>query len=99
MTDFQSCKLPGEDSKTNRDDETNKNYNVDATGLIKIDDKSNLSIRYAHYEKETKTADLLTRDEWKTDNNQSGVDKTGNQLPESGDVNIMGTIYYQWKTR
>ncbi len=60
----------GEDSKTNRDDETNKNYNIDATGLIKIDDKSNLSIRYAHYEKETKTADLLTRDEWKADNNQ-----------------------------
>lgn len=83
----------GEDSKTNRDDETNKNYNIDATGLIKIDDKSNLSIRYAHYEKETKTADLLTRDEWKADNNQSGVDKTGSQLPESGDVNIMGTIY------
>lgn len=83
----------GEDSKTNRDDETNKNYNVDATGLIKIDDKSNLSIRYAHYEKETKTADLLTRDEWKADNNQSSVDKTGSQLPESGDVNIMGTIY------
>ena len=43
--------------------------------------------------RKTKTADLLTRDEWKTDNNQSGVDKTGNQLPESGDVNIMGTIY------
>ena len=72
----------GEDSKTNRDDETNKNYNIDATGLIKIDDKSNLSIRYAHYEKETKTADLLTRDEWKADNNQSGVDKTGSHLPE-----------------
>lgn len=80
----------GEDSKTNRDDETNKNYNVDATGLIKIDDKSNLSIRYAHYEKETETADLLTRDEWKADNNQSGVDKTGSQLPESGMANIAG---------
>lgn len=80
----------GEDSKTNRDDETNKNYNIDATGLIKIDDKSNLSIRYAHYEKETKTADLLTRDEWKADNNQSGVDKTGSQLPESGMANIAG---------
>ena len=80
----------GEDSKTNRDDETNKNYNVDATGLIKIDDKSNLSIRYAHYEKETKTADLLTRDEWKADNNQSGVDKTGSQLPKSGMANIAG---------
>ena len=80
----------GEDSKTNRDDETNKNYNVDATGLIKIDDKSNLSIRYAHYEKETKTADLLTRDEWKADNNQSGVDKTGDKLPISGRPNIGG---------
>lgn len=80
----------GEDSKTNRDDETNKNYNVDATGLIKIDDKSNLSIRYAHYEKETKTADLLTRDEWKADNNQSGVDKTGSQLPESGTISLVG---------
>lgn len=80
----------GEDSKTNRDDETNKNYNVDATGLIKIDDKSNLSIRYAHYEKETKTADLLTRDEWKADNNQSGVDKTGSQLPESGTISLAG---------
>lgn len=80
----------GEDSKTNRDDETNKNYNVDATGLIKIDDKSNLSIRYAHYEKETKTADLLTRDEWKADNNQSGVDKTGDKLPTSGRPNIGG---------
>ena len=80
----------GEDSKTNRDDETNKNYNIDATGLIKIDDKSNLSIRYAHYEKETKTADLLTRDEWKADNNQSGVDKIGSQLPESGTINLAG---------
>ena len=80
----------GEDSKTNRDDETNKNYNIDATGLIKIDDKSNLSIRYAHYEKETKTADLLTRDEWKADNNQSGVDKTGDKLPTSGRPNIGG---------
>lgn len=80
----------GEDSKTNRDDETNKNYNVDATGLIKVDDKSNLSIRYAHYEKETKTADLLTRDEWKADNNQSGVDKTGDKLPTSGRPNIGG---------
>ena len=80
----------GENSKTNRDDERNKNYNIDATGLIKIDDKSNLSIRYAHYEKETKTADLLTRDEWKADNNQSGVDKTGSQLPESGMANIAG---------
>ena len=80
----------GEDSKTNRDDETNKNYNVDATGLIKIDDKSNLSIRYAHYEKETKIADLLTRDEWKADNNQSGVDKTGSQLPESGTISLVG---------
>ena len=80
----------GEDSKTNRDDETNKNYNVDATGLIKIDDKSNLSIRYAHYEKETETADLLTRDEWKADNNQSGVDKTGDKLPTSGRPNIGG---------
>lgn len=80
----------GEDSKTNRDDETNKNYNVDATGLIKIDDKSNLSIRYAHYEKETKTADLLTRDEWKADNNQSGIDKTGDKLPTSGRPNIGG---------
>ena len=80
----------GEDSKTNRDDETNKNYNIDATGLIKIDDKSNLSIRYAHYEKETKTADLLTRDEWKADNNQSGVDKTGDKLPISGRPNIGG---------
>ena len=80
----------GEDSKTNRDDETNKNYNVDATGLIKIDDKSNLSIRYAHYEKETKTADLLTRDEWKADNNQSGVDKTGSQLPKSGTISLVG---------
>ena len=79
-----------ENSKTNRDDETNKNYNIDATGLIKIDDKSNLSIRYAHYEKEAKTADLLTRDEWKADNNQSGVDKTGNQLPESGKINLAG---------
>lgn len=80
----------GEDNKTNRDDETNKNYNIDATGLIKIDDKSNLSIRYAHYEKETKTADLLTRDEWKADNNQSGVDKTGSQLPESGTISLVG---------
>ena len=80
----------GEDSKTNRDDEINKNYNIDATGLIKIDDKSNLSIRYAHYEKETKTADLLTRDEWKADNNQSGVDKTGDKLPTSGSPNIGG---------
>lgn len=80
-----------ENSKTNRDDETNKNYNIDATGLIKIDDKSNLSIRYAHYEKEAKTADLLTRDEWKADNNQSGVDKTGNQLPENGTINGMQT--------
>ena len=80
----------GEDSKTNRDDERNKNYNIDATGLIKIDDKSNLSIRYAHYEKETKTADLLTRDEWKADNNQSGVDKTGSQLPESGTISLVG---------
>lgn len=79
-----------ENSKTNRDDETNKNYNIDATGLIKIDDKSNLSIRYAHYEKEAKTADLLTRDEWKADNNQSGVDKTGNQLPENGTINLAG---------
>lgn len=79
-----------ENSKTNRDDETNKNYNIDATGLIKIDEKSNLSIRYAHYEKEAKTADLLTRDEWKADNNQSGVDTTGNQLPESGVSNIAG---------
>ena len=80
----------GEDSKTNRDDEINKNYNIDATGLIKIDDKSNLSIRYAHYEKEAKTADLLTRDEWKADNNQSGIDKTGSQLPESGTINLAG---------
>ena len=80
----------GENSKTNRDDEINKNYNIDATGLIKIDDKSNLSIRYAHYEKETKTADLLTRDEWKADNNQSGVDKTGDKLPTSGSPNIGG---------
>lgn len=70
----------GENSKTNRDDETNKNYNIDATGLIKIDDKSSLSIRYAHYEKEAKTAELLTRDEWKADNNQSGVDFTGEKL-------------------
>lgn len=69
-----------ENSKTNRDDETNKNYNIDATGLIKIDDKSNLSIRYAHYEKEAKTADPLTREEWKADNNQSGVDFTGEKL-------------------
>lgn len=77
----------GEDSKTMRDDETNKNYNIDATGLIKIDDKSNLSIRYAHYEKETKTAGLLTRDEWKADNSQSGVDFTGNKLLTGGKIN------------
>ena len=49
-----------------------------------------MSIRYAHYEKEAKTADLLTRDEWKADNNQSGVDKTGNQLPENGTINLAG---------
>lgn len=84
-----------ENSKTNRDDETNKNYNIDATGLIKIDDKSNLSIRYAHYEKEAKTADLLTRDEWKADNNQSGVDFTGEKL-SSGSFEYEGrTIKYE----
>lgn len=84
-----------ENSKTNRDDETNKNYNIDATGLIKIDDKSNLSIRYAHYEKEAKTADLLTRDEWKADNKQSGVDFTGEKL-SSGSFEYGGrTIKYE----
>jgi iron complex outermembrane receptor protein len=84
-----------ENSKTNRDDETNKNYNIDATGLIKIDDKSNLSIRYAHYEKETKTADLLTRDEWKADNNQSGVDFTGEKLSSGSFEYGRRTIKYE----
>ena len=81
-----------EDSKTNRDDETNKNYNVDVTGLIKIDDKSSLSLRYAHYEKEAETADLLTRDEWKKDAGQSGVDFTGSQLP-TDKLQIMGMTH------
>ncbi|MFR4904335.1 MAG: TonB-dependent receptor domain-containing protein [Fusobacterium sp.] len=62
---------------------------------MKIDDKSNLSIRYAHYEKEAKTADLLTRDEWKADNKQSGVDFTGEKL-SSGSFEYGGrTIKYE----
>ncbi|WP_291254957.1 TonB-dependent receptor [Fusobacterium sp.] len=69
-----------ENSKTNRDGEVNKNYNIDVTGIIKIDDKSDLSLRYAHYEKDMKSADLLTRDEWKKDASQSGVDFTGDKL-------------------
>lgn len=79
-----------ENSETNRDEERNKNYNVDVTGLVKVDDKSDLSIRYAHYEKEAKTADLLTRDEWKADAGQSGVDFTGDNLATSGTMDVMG---------
>lgn len=78
-----------ENSKTNRDDEINKNYNIDMTSLLKLDEKSDLAIRFAHYEKETKTANLLTRSEWKKSNSQSGVDTTGKAL-SSGSFDFNG---------
>lgn len=80
-----------ENSKTNRSGERDKNYNIDVTALAKFDEKSDFSLRYGHYERELSTADLLTRDEWKSDPRQSGVDFDGSQLnnflPEgSGDI-------------
>lgn len=80
-----------ENSKTNRSGERDKNYNIDVTALAKFDEKSDFSLRYGHYERELSTADLLTRDEWKSDPRQSGVDFDGSQLNNflpggSGDI-------------
>lgn len=80
-----------ENSKTNRSGERDKNYNIDVTALVKFDEKSDFSLRYGHYERELSTADLLTRDEWKSDPRQSGVDFDGSQLNNflpgsSGDI-------------
>lgn len=80
-----------ENSKTNRSGERDKNYNIDVTALAKFDEKSDFSLRYGHYERELSTADLLTRDEWKSDSKQSGVDFDGSQLNNflpggSGDI-------------
>lgn len=80
-----------ENSKTNRSGERDKNYNIDVTALAKFDEKSDFSLRYGHYERELSTADLLTRDEWKSDSRQSGVDFDGSQLNNflpggSGDI-------------
>lgn len=69
-----------ENSKTNRSGERDKNYNIDVTALAKFDEKSDFSLRYGHYERELSTADLLTRDEWKSDSRQSGVDFDGSEL-------------------
>lgn len=71
-----------ENSKTNRSGERDKNYNVDITALAKIDEKSNLSVRYGHYERDLTSADLLTREQWKADSRQSGVDFDGSRLSE-----------------
>lgn len=80
-----------ENSKTNRSGERDKNYNIEVTALAKFDEKSDFSLRYGHYERELSTADLLTRDEWKSDSKQSGVDFDGSQLNNflpggSGDI-------------
>lgn len=81
-----------ENSKTNRSGERDKNYNIDLTELIKLDEKSDLSVRYSHYERELKTGDLLTRDEWKADSGQSGVDFDGSDLLKNPSNNKYGVL-------
>ena len=71
-----------ENSKTNRSGERDKNFNIDVTALAKLDEKSNLSIRYGHYERDLTSGDLLTREQWKANSRQSGVDLDGSQLSE-----------------
>ena len=71
-----------ENSKTNRSGERDKNFNIDVTTLAKLDEKSNLSVRYGHYERDLTSADLLTREQWKGNSRQSGVDLDGSQLSE-----------------
>lgn len=80
-----------ENSKTNRSGERDKNFNIDVTALAKLDEKSNLSVRYGHYERDLTSAELLTREQWKADSRQSGVDFDGSQLPTTTINSITAT--------
>lgn len=77
-----------ENSKTNRSGERDKNFNIDVTALTKLDERSNLSVRYGHYERDLISADLLTREQWKVDSRQSGIDLDGSQLPTK--ITVLG---------
>lgn len=83
-----------ENSKTNRSGERDKNFNIDVTALAKLDEKSNLSVRYGHYERDLTSADLLTREQWKADSRQSGIDFDGSELQTTNiEVEMNGKSY------
>lgn len=69
-----------EDSKTNRDSEKINSEHVDFTTLLNLTENDKLKLQYSYYNKKNKTANLLTKEQLKSNSSQSGVDFDGSYL-------------------